>query len=117
MIGFIAPDIFTQFGITGNYSAVAILHTFRFTVAHALGFSDFTSHILAADFHTHSMAFQITPEVFFAPPNSFLPFLINHLGLPSPELDPIFFRLLFCSAASRQRVGLYSVPSSDCALL
>jgi hypothetical protein len=49
MIGFIAPYTFTQFGTTGNYSAIAILHTFQFTVAHALGFSVFTGLILATD--------------------------------------------------------------------
>jgi hypothetical protein len=26
-----------------------------------------------------------------------LPFLLNHLGRPSPELDPVLFRLLFCT--------------------
>jgi hypothetical protein len=36
MIGFIAPYIFTQLVATGYYSAIAILHTFQFTVAHAL---------------------------------------------------------------------------------
>jgi hypothetical protein len=39
----------TQFGTTGNYSSIAILHTFQFTVANALGFSVFTSRILATD--------------------------------------------------------------------
>jgi hypothetical protein len=33
----------------GNYSAIAILHTFQFTVAHALGISVFTSRVLATD--------------------------------------------------------------------
>jgi hypothetical protein len=49
MIGFIAPYTFTQFGTTGNYSAIAILHIYLFTVAHALGFSVFTSRFLATD--------------------------------------------------------------------
>jgi hypothetical protein len=49
MIGFIAPYIFAQLGTTGNYSAIAILHTLQFTVTHALGFSVFTSRILATD--------------------------------------------------------------------
>jgi hypothetical protein len=43
MIGVI--DTFTQLGTTGNYSAIAILHTLQFTGTHA----DFTSHILATD--------------------------------------------------------------------
>jgi hypothetical protein len=49
MIGFIAPYTFAQFGTTGHYSAIAFLHTLQFTVAHALGFSAFTSRILATD--------------------------------------------------------------------
>jgi hypothetical protein len=32
-----------------QYNTIAILHTFQFTVAHALEFSAFTSHILATD--------------------------------------------------------------------
>jgi hypothetical protein len=72
MIGFIAPYTFTQFGTTGQYSAIAILHTFQFAVAHAVGFTVFTSRILPTDFHTVPLPLQITPEVFFAPPNSFL---------------------------------------------
>jgi hypothetical protein len=32
-----------------QYSTIAVLHTFQFTVAHALGFSVFTSRILAPD--------------------------------------------------------------------
>jgi hypothetical protein len=42
----------SQLGTTGNYSAVADLHTLQSTVTHALGFSVFTSRILATDFYT-----------------------------------------------------------------
>jgi hypothetical protein len=49
MIGFIAPYTFTQLGTTCNYSAVIDLHTLQFTVKHAVGFSVFTSRILATD--------------------------------------------------------------------
>jgi hypothetical protein len=49
MTGFIDTYTFTQFGTTGNYSAIAILHTLQFTVAHALGFLAFTSRILTTD--------------------------------------------------------------------
>jgi hypothetical protein len=48
MIGFI-DTLFTQLENAGNYSAIAIQHTFQFTVTHALGFSVFTSRILATD--------------------------------------------------------------------
>jgi hypothetical protein len=40
---------FTQFGTTGNFSAIAILYTFQLTITHALGFPVFTSRILATD--------------------------------------------------------------------
>jgi hypothetical protein len=51
MIGFNAPSTFTQLGTTGNkYSSIDILHTLQFTVTHTLGFSAFTSRILATDF-------------------------------------------------------------------
>jgi hypothetical protein len=46
MIGFIAPYILTQFGTTGNYSAIAI---FQFIFQHTLRFLVFTSRILATD--------------------------------------------------------------------
>jgi hypothetical protein len=46
MIGFI-DTLYTQFRATGSYSATADLHTLQFTVTHALGFSVFTSRILA----------------------------------------------------------------------
>jgi hypothetical protein len=48
MIGFIVI-LFAQLGITGNYSATADLRPLQFTVTHALGFSVFTSRILATD--------------------------------------------------------------------
>jgi hypothetical protein len=38
--------------ITLNYNAIAILHTFQLTVAHALGFSVSTSRLLATDLNT-----------------------------------------------------------------
>jgi hypothetical protein len=48
MIEFI-DTLFTQLETTGNYSTVAELQTLQFTDTHALGFSVFTSRILAAD--------------------------------------------------------------------
>jgi hypothetical protein len=49
MIGFIARYTFIQLRTTGSYSAVAVLHTLQFPVTYALGFSIFTSRILATD--------------------------------------------------------------------
>jgi hypothetical protein len=48
MIEFIAPYTFTTRDYR-QHGAIAILHTFQFTVAHALGFSVFTSRVLATD--------------------------------------------------------------------
>jgi hypothetical protein len=54
-----------------RYNATADLHTLQVTVSHPLGFSVFTSRILATDLQV-SLSLQITHEVFFAQPNSFL---------------------------------------------
>jgi hypothetical protein len=48
MIGFI-DTLYTPLGTTGNYRAIADLHTLQFTAAHTLGFSVFTSRYLATD--------------------------------------------------------------------
>jgi hypothetical protein len=48
MIGFI-DFLYTPLGTTGNYSAIADLHTLQFTVTHTLEFSAFISRILATD--------------------------------------------------------------------
>jgi hypothetical protein len=88
MIGFIALYTFTQLGTTRNYGAVADLHTLRFTVTHALGYSVFTSRILATDFITVSLSLRITHEGFFAPPNSFLAIILQ-LPIPKTRLHSI----------------------------
>jgi hypothetical protein len=49
MIIFIEPYTSTQFGTTGNYGTIAILHIFQSTVARTLEFSVFTSRVLATD--------------------------------------------------------------------
>jgi hypothetical protein len=48
MIAFI-DTLYTPLGTTDNYSAITDVHTLQFTVTHALGFSVFTSRILATD--------------------------------------------------------------------
>jgi hypothetical protein len=63
-----------------HYSAIAVLRTFQFTITQILGFSvlswqrihHFLSHMKTS---LHSLI-------------HLLPFLFNHLRLPSPELDP-----------------------------
>jgi hypothetical protein len=60
-IGFIASYTFTQLGDYRQYSIVADLYTLQFTVTHALGFSVFTSRILATDLsqsHCHFKSYM-----------------------------------------------------------
>jgi hypothetical protein len=78
IIGFIYI-LYTALGTTGNYIAIANLHTLLFTVTYTLGFSNFTSRILATDFITVSLSLQITRiswHFFFFLAN-FFPFLLD----------------------------------------
>jgi hypothetical protein len=59
MVGFINL-LYTQLRTTSNYSVTADLHTLQFTVIHTLGFSVFTSRILATDLNTVSLSLQHT---------------------------------------------------------
>jgi hypothetical protein len=61
-------------------SAIADLHTLQFTVTHALGFSVFTSRILATGCH-----FKSHMESFLQP-NSFLAIILQ-LPVPKARLD------------------------------
>jgi hypothetical protein len=74
VIGFITPYTLTSY--YRQYSAIAILHTLQFTVAHALGFSVFPSRILATDLSQTQWHFK-SLEAFFAQSNFFLPLLCN----------------------------------------
>jgi hypothetical protein len=63
MIGFISSLVTHSFNYTqihGQYSAIADLRIFQFTVAHALGFSVSTSRLLATDLHTETR----TPDLY-----------------------------------------------------
>jgi hypothetical protein len=87
MIGFIAPYTFTQFGTTGNYSAIRILHTFQLTVAHALGFSVFISRILATDLSESHCNFKSHVKSSWHRLIYFMPFLqLSILRLESTTL-------------------------------
>jgi hypothetical protein len=82
MFGFTDSYTFTQFGTTGNYSAIAILHTFQLTFAHALVFFVFTSRILATDL-SEELSRQIIMK-------SSCHFSFNRLGIPNLQ-NPIQF--------------------------
>jgi hypothetical protein len=70
MIGFINSLVTHSFNYTQihwQYSAIADIHVFQFTIAHALGFSVSISRLLATDLHTKtvtSVATSITPKIF-----------------------------------------------------
>jgi hypothetical protein len=89
MIGFI-DNLYTQFGTTGSYSAIAIPALYRsllHTDTRVLGL-----HELYPDniFVTVSLSLQITHEVFFAQPNSFLA-ISSQLFCQLRRLDSILF--------------------------
>jgi hypothetical protein len=72
-----------------RYGAIAILHTLQFPVAHVLGFSVIISRILVTDLSRSHCNFKSHMKSSCRSLIPFLPFLLNHFRLPSPELDPI----------------------------
>jgi hypothetical protein len=105
MIGFIAPYTFTTRDYR-QHSAIAILHTFQFTVAYALRFSVFTSRILATDLSQSHSNFKSHMKSSWNGLIPFLQFLLNHLRQPSPELDST--TLDYCSILRRVFVPFYN---------
>jgi hypothetical protein len=88
MIVFI-DTLYTQLGTSGNYTTIADIHTLQFTVTHALGFPVFTSRILATDLSQSHCNFKSYMKSSLHSLIPSLPFLLNHPGLPFPELDPV----------------------------
>jgi hypothetical protein len=72
-----------------QYRAIAILHALQFTVAHTLGFSVFTSSLLAMDLSQSHWHFKSHMKSTWHSLSPFLPFNLNHIRLSSPVLDPI----------------------------
>jgi hypothetical protein len=101
-IGFI-DTLYTVLGTTGSYSTVADLHTSQFTVTHTLGFSVFTSHLLAMDFSV-SLSIQIKHEVVFSQSNSLLAIILQ---LPIPK---ILFKSI--PLLTSQQAGIPKLDSS-----
>jgi hypothetical protein len=62
MIGFINTLVTTSLNhiYYRQYSAIADLHTFQFTVAHALGFIVFTNRLLVTDLHTETSTVSLS---------------------------------------------------------
>jgi hypothetical protein len=83
MVRFIASYTFIQFGTAGN-TALSLFCTLCSSPS-----SVFTSRILTTDLSESHCNFQSYVKSYFHRLISFWPFLLNHLRLPSPELDPI----------------------------
>jgi hypothetical protein len=71
-----------------QYNTITDLHTLQFTVTHTLGFSVFTSCIPATGFIPVSRSLQITHEVFFLEPHSFLAIILQ-LPIPKTRLSSV----------------------------
>jgi hypothetical protein len=103
MMGFIAAYAVTT-REHRHYSTISDVRTFQFTAPHAVGLSAFTSRLLATDLSQSRCNFKSQVKTSWHSLIPFLSFLLNHLRLPSPELDPVPFRLLFfctfCYSAS-----------------
>jgi hypothetical protein len=76
MIGFISLYTFTVQDYR-QHSAIADLHTFQFTVTHALGFSVFTSRILETDLSQSHCNFKSHMKSSFHSLIHFLPLFCN----------------------------------------
>jgi hypothetical protein len=97
VIGFIAPYTFTTRDYR-QYSTIAILHIFQFTVPNVLGFSVFTSRILATDLSQSHCNFNSHTKSSWQSIIVFLPVLLNHFQLPSPEFNQILSTTILYSA-------------------
>jgi hypothetical protein len=78
MIGFIAPSTYTN----RDYKQLQLYrYSTHFTVHRCtrIGFSVFTSRILAMDLITVSLSLKITHEAFFSEPNSFLAMILDSI--------------------------------------
>jgi hypothetical protein len=104
MIGFIPPDNIHTVRDYRQYSAIAILHTLQFTVGHALGFSVFTSRILATDLSQSHCNFKSNMEFLFAPANS----LSCHYSATANSENSTPFNSKFIS----RQVGVSKLDSS-----
>jgi hypothetical protein len=136
MIGFIAPYAFITRDYR-QYSAMADFHTLQFTVTHALEFSVFYSRILGTDLSQHHCHFKSHVKSSLHSLIPFLPFLLHHLLLTSPELDSIpllaawypryiatrrihrkhsLHHLFYCSVTSPRTRTLRALRSSGCTI-
>jgi hypothetical protein len=93
-----------------QHIAIAIVHIFQFTVTHALGFSVFTSHILATDLSQSHCNFKSHMKSSL---HCLIPFL-TFLQLPILKTRLDYSRLLFRSCQSHIATDSQSVSKSWC---
>jgi hypothetical protein len=110
MIGFIAPYIFTTWDYR-QFGAIAILGTFQFTVTHALGFSAFTSRILATDLSQSHRHFKSHIQTSVHGLIHFLPLFCN-CQLRGLDSIQFLWSQAHITAGWRPETRLNSIPSS-----
>jgi hypothetical protein len=120
MIGFIAPYAFTTRDYR-QYSAISMLHTFQFTVTHALGFSVFTSRILATGLSQHHCRFKSHVKSSYHSLIYFLPLFcsckfqrldsIQFLCSRQADVPKLDSSLHYCSLPKRPSLSIYN-PSA-----
>jgi hypothetical protein len=104
MIGFIGTSVTISLNYK-PYSAIADLHTFQFTVIHALGFSVSTNRLLATDLNTGI----ITSNHY----EVFLSFLLQSPWNADPIFQSLYCMVLICTeisprlTVSHLRLSLY----------
>jgi hypothetical protein len=102
MTGFVNNLYFHTVRDYRHYGTITILLTLQFTAAHdALGLWVFTSHLLAMGLSQSHWHFKSHMKFSLHSLIPFLPLLLNHLGLPSPNSTHFSFNhcsvpLLFC---------------------
>jgi hypothetical protein len=105
-------DLLAPYSHNSGLQAIQLyrcFHALKFTVTHTLGFSVFTSRILATDLLQSHCHFKSHMNSSLHSLIQFLSFLLNHLRLPSPKLNPILDNSL-----KRPSLSLYnSPPCSD----
>jgi hypothetical protein len=95
-----------------QYSAIAVLHTLQFTVTHALGFSVFTSCILATDLSQSHCHFQSHTKSSFHSLTPFLPLFCSCQlnSFPSSSLGRLASRTRLCSQLDYRSVLCQTLP-------
>jgi hypothetical protein len=102
-----------------QYSTIAIPRTFQFTVAHALGFSIFTSRILATDLSQSHCHFKSHMESSFHSLIHFFPLFCRCWSLPAQSFSgpsPFELATIFCCLRFETSIFVASYDSQGLSL-